>query len=101
MYWRLPSKKTLAYAACPLNRVTPWTVNAQTRIIGRVPLADLVASQAGALSRGEKLRLTRTDAEQLRGCLTTRLAVIGFGENYAINEQGRILEKLIDRFYLR
>jgi len=39
MYWRLPSKKTLAYAACPLNRVTPWTVNAQTRIIGRVPKA--------------------------------------------------------------
>lgn len=51
MYWRLPSKKTLAYAACPLNRVTPWTVNAQTRIIGRVRLYGYSANLGRPASR--------------------------------------------------
>jgi hypothetical protein len=45
--------------------------------------------------------LSRHEAEQLRSYLTDRLASVGFGDNYALNQQGRILEKLIDIFYIQ
>lgn len=50
--------------------------------------------------RGLRLRLTISQSEELRDCLTDRLARIGFDENHAPNADGRLLEDLIDRFFV-
>ena len=63
-------------------------------------LAGLLNLHKGAQGRGAVIRLSRAEIEQLRDYLTTKLALVGFDENYAPNEQGRILEQLIDRFYV-
>lgn len=46
------------------------------------------------------IQLGQDEAEQLRESLTRQLAEIGFDEKYRLNDQGKMLEKLIDRFYL-
>ena len=46
------------------------------------------------------VRLDRQGAEKLRELLTTRLAEVGFDENYSANNEGVLLESIIDRFYL-
>jgi hypothetical protein len=46
------------------------------------------------------IRLTRAQSEELRKHLTKQLAAMGFDKNYSLNEQGKILERLIDRFYI-
>jgi len=63
-------------------------------------LAGLLRFQEGAAGRRGTIRLSRRDAEQLRDYLTTQLAAIGFDKNYSPNEQGQMLEQLIDRFYV-
>jgi hypothetical protein len=45
--------------------------------------------------------ISRPMAEQLRACLTERLAAVGFAEDYSPNEQGQMLERLIDTFHVR
>lgn len=39
-------------------------------------------------------------AEQLRSHLTERLAKYGFDQHYSLTNEGRMLEDLIDKFYL-
>jgi len=63
-------------------------------------LISLLRFQKGVHGR-ITLRLSRAQARQLRECLTTRLAEIGFDENYSPNPQGHLLETLVDRFFLR
>ena len=46
------------------------------------------------------LRLSRDSAEEFREAFTSELAKVGFGENYDVTPEGRILEDLIDRFYV-
>jgi hypothetical protein len=46
------------------------------------------------------IQLRRVEAEQLRDFLTTQLAILGFDENYSLNREGHIIERLIDRFYI-
>jgi hypothetical protein len=64
-------------------------------------LARQLKSQQQVAGGRVELHLSRAEAERLRDSLTVKLAAIGFDENYSPNEQGRVLEKLIDRFYLR
>jgi len=45
------------------------------------------------------VNLSSIEAESLREHLTTKLAVAGFDEDYSPNGQGRMLERLIDKFY--
>lgn len=47
------------------------------------------------------IRLTRSQATQLREFLMSRMDLVGFDENYEPNEEGRMLEDLIDRFFSR
>lgn len=47
------------------------------------------------------IRLNRAEAGQLRECLGTDLAAVGFDKDYEPNEQGQMLEDLIDRFFIR
>lgn len=63
-------------------------------------LADLLSSHACAHDRRMVIRLDRVEVEKLRDYLTTKLAEVGFDENYSPNEQGAMLERLIDKFYL-
>jgi hypothetical protein len=63
-------------------------------------LAGLFRFQEGAPGRRVTIRLSRAEAEQLRDSLTTQLAAVGFDKNYSPNEQGKMLEELIDRFYV-
>jgi hypothetical protein len=64
-------------------------------------VAYLLGSKEGTDGRKVTIRLSRAEAEQLRDHLTTRLAAVGFDESYLPNEEGRMLEELIDRFFLR
>ncbi len=63
-------------------------------------LATLLKFQKGAPGRKVIIQLSRAQAEQLRDYLTSRLAAVGFNDNYSPNEQGQMLEELIDRFYV-
>lgn len=49
---------------------------------------------------GITLKLSRDSAEELREAFTDELAKKGFDENYDLTPEGRILEDLIDRFYI-
>jgi hypothetical protein len=44
--------------------------------------------------------LSPSKAEQLRDHLTQLLAAFGFDENYVPNAEGRMLESLIDAFFV-
>ncbi len=57
--------------------------------------------EEGPRCRNATIRLDRAEAEQVRDCLTTQLAAVGFDKDYSPNKQGQMLERLIDRFYLR
>ncbi|MBZ5579777.1 MAG: hypothetical protein LAP40_24740 [Acidobacteriia bacterium] len=63
-------------------------------------LAGPLRIQEGEPGRRVTIRLSRAQAEQLRDCLTTQLASVGFDKNYSPNEQGQMLEELIDRFFV-
>jgi hypothetical protein len=47
------------------------------------------------------LQLSRAEAAKLRDYLGTQLAMFGFDENYSPTEQGTMLERLIDKFFIR
>jgi hypothetical protein len=64
-------------------------------------LAGLLSSHAYTQGRRMVIRLNRAEVEQLRNDLTIKLAEGGFDENYFPNEQGAMLEQLIDTFFLR
>jgi hypothetical protein len=68
---------------------------------GDESLAGLLRSKERAHGRKVTIRLGHAEAEQLRDYLTKQLAAVGFDRNYSPNEQGRMLENLIDRFHLR
>jgi hypothetical protein len=63
-------------------------------------LAGLLRFQEGAHGR-VTIRLSPAEAKQLRECLMAQMDVVGFDENYFPNEEGQMLEELIDRFFLR
>lgn len=46
------------------------------------------------------ISLGRPQAEILRDFLTEQLAALGFDKDYTPTKNGRILEALIDRFYI-
>jgi hypothetical protein len=62
-------------------------------------LTGVLRFQEDAHGRWATVRLSRAEAEQIRDYLTTQLAAVGFDKNYSPNEQGQMLEKLIDIFY--
>jgi len=47
-----------------------------------------------------KLTITEDDADEIREICMDYLPVYGFDSNYELNEQGKILEKLIDKFFI-
>jgi hypothetical protein len=63
-------------------------------------VAELLKNHEKGHGESVTLRLTCTEAEELRDSLTLQLAAVGFDKDYSLNEQGRLLENLIDKFYL-
>jgi hypothetical protein len=62
-------------------------------------LAEIIRSQSaseGSLS----LQVSREVAEGFRSAFTDQLARGGFGVDYEPTSEGRMLEELIDRFYV-
>jgi hypothetical protein len=47
------------------------------------------------------LQLGPAEAAKVRDYLGTQLAMFGFDQNYSPNEQGQMLEALIDKFFIR
>lgn len=69
-------------------------------VLGDKSAADLLKNHELRQGGQAVVRLTRTETEQLREFLTVRLAIVGFQGDYSLTEQGRILEELIDRFFV-
>lgn len=63
-------------------------------------LSILLSSPAASYGTRHSVKLSGSQADQLRACLTESLAKIGFGEDYSLTSDGRRLEDLIDRFYI-
>lgn len=41
------------------------------------------------------------DVERFRDIFTEELAIMGFDKNYSLTNEGKILENLIDKFYIQ
>lgn len=63
-------------------------------------LEEIVRSAEPASERSFFLRVSRDAAEGFRSAFTDRLAKVGFGVDYELTDEGRLLEDLIDRFYV-
>lgn len=61
------------------------------RIVGT---AQRVSSEVFAV------RISRAVAEEFRSAFTLQLAKVGFDANYELTTEGRLLEELIDRFFV-
>ena len=53
-----------------------------------------------AHGEGFALNMSRDQAQELQNSLTTELARVGFAADYSLNEEGKLLEALIDRFFI-
>ncbi len=65
-------------------------------------LSDSLLQSLKTVADGDaySLYVSRTVAEDFRSAFMNRVAVAGFGPDYEPNSEGRMLEELIDRFYL-
>ena len=63
-------------------------------------LVEIVRSAESASERSFFLRVSRDAADGFRSAFTDRLAKVGFGVDYELTDEGRLLEDLIDRFYV-
>jgi hypothetical protein len=61
-------------------------------------LQQLVTAATPLVNRAVRLRIPLERVEEIRDALTLNLAQRGFGEGYVPNEEGRMLEDLLDRF---
>lgn len=61
---------------------------------------DALPQRAEYCEGWETFSLDHGEAEVLRGYFTERLARVGFDKDYKPNDDGVMLERLIDRFYL-
>lgn len=62
--------------------------------------AELIA-RGEAIGTGKvTIPLDRLEAERVRDLLTVELARRGFREDYSASKRGRMLEQLIDRFFI-
>lgn len=82
-------------------RLSPEEFSYVKDLLSRDELREFLPKIQEMLPSGDiSLRLNRTEAERVRDHLTTQLAAVGFDEEYRPNQQGRMIEELIDRFYV-
>jgi hypothetical protein len=63
-------------------------------------LANLLQSHEKTHGARVIVTLSRDEAELIRERLEKRLILVGFDENYNPNEEGRMCEDLIDKFFI-
>jgi hypothetical protein len=63
-------------------------------------LARLVEAVGSEGDEARVIRVSQEVAEKFRSAFTDQLAKVGFGVDYQPTSEGRILEELIDRFFL-
>jgi hypothetical protein len=63
-------------------------------------LADVLESHVDATDGRAVIRLNAAEIEPLREYFTTKLAEVGFDENYSPNEEGTMFETLIDKLHI-
>ncbi len=63
-------------------------------------LAEIVKSGVYASDESVSLTVSRDVAEAFSSAFTDRLAKAGFGADYELTDEGRLLENLVDRFYV-
>ena len=63
-------------------------------------LAEVLRNALPADGRSGTLSLSRQHAEAFRDAFTERLASVGFDQHYEPTEEGRMLEQLIDSFFV-
>ena len=63
-------------------------------------IARLTGAQKPIDSNLHAIDLKPVDAQELRGCLTERMARLGFDGKYDVSKEGRLLEQLIDRLFV-
>ena len=64
------------------------------------PQIEVVRAAESTSGGTAVLELSRDSAEEFREAFTNELAKVGFDENYNLTAEGRILEDLIDLFYI-
>jgi len=70
-------------------------------IRGDSDLSRSVAQERDSDEDHVVVQLNATEAETLRDLLTERLATVGFDKDYVLTDEGRALEALIDKFFVR
>jgi len=60
-----------------------------------------VIDSAERQRRGYLIHVSRDIAEQFRSAFTERLARRGFDSAYDLTREGKVLEELIDKFFIR
>ena len=82
-------------------RLSPDEFRYVKDLLSRGELREFLSKIQETVPSGNiSIRLNRAEAERVRDYLTTQLAAVGFDEEYRPNQQGRIIEELIDRFYV-
>ena len=46
------------------------------------------------------LKIPENQADEIRDLCGERLQMVGFDENYELNQEGKILESLVDKFFI-
>ena len=64
------------------------------------PLMQVLISSANKNGESGVISVDRNSAEKLRDAFTDRLAKVGFDKDYDPTAEGRMLEDLIDRFFM-
>jgi len=60
-------------------------------------ISRLIKVNHKSTTRSATIKLSPSEAEELRETLTIKMAELGFDQEYILNKQGKMLEKLIDR----
>jgi hypothetical protein len=63
-------------------------------------IAALIDKRQCARGKLFVIELASAEAVQLRGYLSEQLALCGFDSDYALTNEGQMLEDLIDRFFI-
>lgn len=63
-------------------------------------LAPVIDSAGMVADKGVTIMVSREMSERFRTIFTEQLARVGFDRHYELTREGRLLESLIDRFFV-
>ena len=63
-------------------------------------ISRIIKANHKSTTSSATIKLSPSEAEELREALTIKMAELGFDQEYILNKQGKMLEKLIDRLLI-